>query len=254
MEASAGSPFAECTEGVARLITGQINWDRLTDFVGYGPTTSAHVLFLGMQEKATEGRINLAARSSFAPIEDLYEAHQHKLKPAGVSSPFDELGDPVKQWNAAARFALALHGDPRWFDREIWSRYWRNNLGRKNGTTFLMECFPFPAENYKSDIPGIPNWTRQEIWDFRCSVLRAYLDANPPRIVIAYGEPTKDKVVSLFFSSPSRCIWRQVQGVSKMPASVASNGTTRIAHVGFFGQGCFSQADVPGIVTALQCL
>ena len=88
-----------------------IDWDRLYAFRGYGPEYTPKVLFLGLEEKAVDGIKNLFARASFQQIEDLHEAHQ-KLELAGCCNPFAyERGNPVQQWNTAARFTLALEGE-----------------------------------------------------------------------------------------------------------------------------------------------
>lgn len=225
-----------------------IDWDRMMGFIGYGPTGAADILFLGLEEKALEGALNLEARSSFASIEDLYEAHTQKLGPAGCYNPFQESGNPVLQWNIAARIALKLEGRIEWYDPQAWSAYWRRRLGRKDGNTFLMECFPFPRKNRASRLPAGPGWTSDSLWQERRKVLHGYLDLCPPKVVVAYGKPTKEKAADLFSLSPDA--WRSVPHL-KHPASVASNGRTRVAHVGFFGQGQFSVADIPGIVQAL---
>jgi hypothetical protein len=103
-----------------------IDWNRLFRFLGYGPQDTPEILFLGLEEKighkksATDEeklqatRRNLSARSCFDEIEDLYEAHQNKLGPSGCSNPFARKGNPVRQWNYAARFALAWEGREGW--------------------------------------------------------------------------------------------------------------------------------------------
>ncbi|MGH7206546.1 MAG: hypothetical protein ACREI2_10105 [Nitrospiraceae bacterium] len=230
-----------------------IDWERLISFVGYGPSCAAKTLFLGIEEKAHEGQEakNLRARSLFADIEDLYEAHQTKLEPAGCFNPFGASGNPVQQWNTASRFALALRGDPDWGQASCWSEYWRQELGRRDGSTFLMECFPFPRKSRASGLPGAPPLSEKELWDKRRRFLSQHLSKFPPEIVIAYGAPTKDKVSDLF--SIKTGDWRSVDKVEHA-ASVAINGRTRIAHVGFFGRGQFSFHDIPRIVEALRSL
>jgi len=78
-------------------MTTRIDWNRLLEFVGYGPTEGADLVFLGLEEKAREGSQNLAARSHFEAIEDLRNAHDKILGPAGCRNPFAESGNPVQQ-------------------------------------------------------------------------------------------------------------------------------------------------------------
>ncbi len=232
-------------------MTDRINCDRLISFVGYGPNTAANIVFLGLGE-AGGGIQNLAARSLFDAVEDLFSAHQDKLKPAGVESPFDAAGNPVRQWNYAARFALAIEGDDEWMNPKKWGPYWRERLGRRNGSTLLMEAFPFPRPQHHGSVPGITDMSDEELWRKRCSVLREHLRDRPPNFLIAYGAETKEKAEMLFTAPTRNLAWRHVHGISKMPAHVATNGRTKIAHVGFFGQGCFSSKDIPQIVSALN--
>ena len=222
----------------------------LAGFVGYGPATrSVDVLFLGLEEKALEGKKNLVARSSFDQVEDVWDACHLKLEPAGCSNPFAATGDPVTQWNTAARFALAVEGHPKWHEHTMWSQYWRERLGRRNGNTFLMECFPFPRQSRNTPLPESSPWPDAELWRRRRLVLAAHLDQYPPEFAIAYGKATRAKAADLF--SLPEAAWRSVPGV-KHPASVASNGKTRVAHVGFFGQGLFASAEIPTVVAALR--
>ncbi len=228
----------------------KIDWDHLIQFIGYGPTHSADILFFGLSE-AGGGHENLAARSCFDFIEDLFDAHEKKLKPAGVESPFDRPGNPVRQWNYASRIALCFRGEPSWFHAA--SSYWRSELGRKDGNTFLMEAFPFPSPQHGERIEGSPRWTDDEIWNMRRPILKRHLDSSPPRYVIAYGDETRHKAAELF-GVDGKLDWRTLPGQSRRPLEFAFNGKTRIAHVGFFGQGYFSSADIPRLVSYLQHL
>jgi len=228
-----------------------IAWEKLISFIGYGPPRRAMTIFLGLEEKSREGTKNLRARSLFKNIEDLYEAHQTKLEPAGCFNPFSVDGNPVQQWNTASRFTLALQGNSEWRNPRCWSQYWRHELGRKNGTTFLMECFPFPRKSRKSRLTGVPPPLTEALWQKRRKVLTHHLRRFPPKIVVAYGAPTKKLVSDLF--SIDKGDWKDVNGVMH-GASVAAIGVTRIAHVGFFGRGLFSCDDIPAIVAALRSL
>ncbi len=228
----------------------KIDWDALLRFVGHGPNRAVDVLFLGLKERAVEQERNLTARATFQGVEDLRAAHEVTLARAGCHNPFaDKHKDPVKQWNTASRFALAISGSTSWNDRAAWSDYWRNSLGRAHGSTFLMECFPFPRATRSTPLPGYPDWTDDEVWDRRRPILRQYLTQNAPKFVIAYGKATKAKASELLAVPPDA--WQAVPNLARR-VEVATNGETCIAHVGFFGRGYFANGDIPGIVRAMQ--
>ncbi len=228
-----------------------IDWDRLFAFLGYGPRHTPEVLFFGLEEKNRDGDRNLRARSSFEEIEDLFDAHQNKLGPAGCSNPFAAYGNPVKPWNAAARFILCLAGDRDWQKKWNWSRYWRERLGRRDGTTFLMESCPIPRESRATLIAGYPKYTDETAWQKRREVLARYFASHKPATIIAYGKGTRAKLEELLHIDSSA--WQPVDRVSH-PARVVLVGPTRVAHVGFFGQGCFKMTDIPAIVQAIEAL
>ncbi|MFN0197722.1 MAG: hypothetical protein ACKVT0_13340 [Planctomycetaceae bacterium] len=229
------------------------DWKPLIEFLGYGSSEKcANILFLGLEEKAPEKNYeqNLKARLKFERIEDLREAHERKLGPAADVNPFAKKGNPVRQWNTAARFSLAIEGHPDWNKRTEWRRYWRDQLGRRSGNTFLMECCPIPRPNgnwHPPETPQLPS--DDEVWAKRCPLLQDYLDKCPPKYVIAYGIQTKDKASELF-SIPDDG-WTPIPNVDR-PASIARNDHTCIAHVGFFGRHYFVNYDIPKIVAALK--
>jgi len=78
-----------------------------------------------------------------------------------------------------------------------------------------------------------------------------HLRLNPPTFMVDYGAPTKAKAADLLAIPDGE--WREVPGV-KHPVSVATNGRTRVAHVGFFGRGFFARDDIPAAVRALRAL
>ncbi len=228
----------------------KIDWNALVDFIGYGPNGPIELLFLGLEERADEGERNLAARASFRHVEDLRFAHEHVLASAGCYNPFAESHkNPVQQWNTAARFALALAGSAFWDEHNAWSSYWRNELGRSHGTTFLMECFPYPRRGRSTRLPGAPELTTDEMWLRRLALLRQFVQRNPVQFVVAYGILTKSKAADIFSIDPKA--WHSVPGLNK-PVDIATNGNTCVAHVGFFGQGLFANRDIPAIVRAMQ--
>ncbi|MEX0727063.1 MAG: hypothetical protein WD065_12375 [Planctomycetaceae bacterium] len=228
-------------------------WMPLIQFLGYGLSKKcAEILFLGLDEKAPERNYeqNLRARLKFERIEDLREAHEQKFGPAADVNPFAQNGNPVRQWNTASRFALAIEGHPDWNIRTEWGRYWREQLGWRHGNTFLMECFPIPRPNGNWHPPeALQLPPDNEVWAERCPVLQAYLKKCPPKYVIAYGRATKDKASELF-SIPDGG-WTPIPNVDR-PASIARSGHTCIAHVGFFGRQFFVNCDIPMIVAALK--
>lgn len=238
----------------------KVNESQLLRFIGYGPKRrAAKIVFLGLEERAREGDKNLRARASFRRIEDLREAHENILGPAGCINPFNEkVGgssrrkgkNPVRVWNMASRFALAFLGE-NWRSRDKWAAYWRDQLGQEHGETFLMESFPYPCNSHKEKLSKRSKLSAEKIkvWKRRVKVLQQYLGRFPPQFVIAYGKETKEKVSDLF--KLHKTAWRKIPGC-RNSAWVASRGQTRIAHVGFFGRGNFHKKDIPAIVKALR--
>lgn len=224
---------------------------KLIRFVGYGPKRQVEILFLGYEEHVRGGRTrqgqNLRARMKFKPVMDMKKAHD---KFHEKDNPYhdDANRNRVKVWNAAARFALKFEGHCQWAEKEIWSEYWRNSLGRRQGMTFLMECFSVPAGNHQGIEQVLPpGWTIEKLWGKRKKVLKKHLQEYPPQFVIAYGEDTKEKAMELFnVVNKWRCV-----STSRHPAFVTSNGETHIAHIGFIGRN-FSRTDIPEVVKRLR--
>lgn len=155
----------------------------------------------------------------------------------------------MKQWNTASRFALAMGGSASGNDRPTWSDYWRNFLGRSHGSTFLMECVPYPRATRSTPLPAFPGLTEDDMWKRRLPILRQHVQRVGVKFVIAYGKATKQKASEIFMLKSDA--WRAVSGVSRN-VEIATNGETCVAHAGFFGRGLFANDDILGIVRALQ--
>lgn len=229
----------------------------LEGFLGYG-SDDPLVLFLGTEESNGGGGAAAiqARRTQFQRIEDVYEASQllARADPEFVN-PFAGVRNHVQQWNAASRLRLALGGE-NWSAPQDWQRYWRTYLGRRNGDTFLMECFPVPRANSNVWIKGYkPNstWTTT-----RMPLLRDFTNSIQPRYVVAYGDVASARVADLFpvVVSPydgRNSVWHDLQTMK--PSSVGKTATgVAVARVGFFGQGYFSQSDIRTIVQAMWTL
>jgi hypothetical protein len=202
----------------------------LIEFLGYGSTQPA-VVFLGIEESDGGGGISSwrIREAEFNRVEDMYEACAHKLAKAGVD-PYARPGNPVRVWNRAAEFRLALAGDEPPY--RGWEQYWRASLGRRHGDTFLMECFHLPRRGRQQVVGEDPAMR----WPERLRLLRRFTDTIAPRYIVAYGaEPCR--------LAPS------VFNVTVGDASVELDRRRGIvlARVGFFGQGHFGRSNIGGV-------
>lgn len=236
--------------GQRKLTSRQVR--KLIRFIGYGPRCHVKVPFLGYEERAPRNEKeyykNIRARMNFKPIMDLKEAHD-RLGKAGCRNPFDCDGkNPVKVWNCAARFALEFANHCQWSKRKIWSAYWRDHLGRKEGSTFLMECDPIPKHKHATNIHLPEGWDNDRIWNERKKALLKRLKVLKSQFVIAYGEETKAKVQELF--GVDKDGWQKRQK-GKHQISFASKRRTHIAHVEFLGRGFAYKKGIPFIVDEL---
>lgn len=223
-------------------------------FLGYGdPQHPPTVLFLGIEE-SNGGGGNIAHQvrlTQFQRIEDAQRACQLLAHDPGFINPFTSGGNPVEQWNAAARFRLALAGLP-WDVPANWNRYWRHYLGRPGADTFLMECYPVPRASTNTWIPDY-NPVRQ--WPARQQVLAQFTNRIRPRYVVAYGGPPRRHVADLFPVVSSdldgkRRMWHPLATMRAASIGKTAHGTV-VARVGFFGGGFFNQLDLPLIRDAM---
>jgi hypothetical protein len=206
-------------------------------FVGYGPVRPS-VVFLGIEESDGGGGAAswVVRETEFEPIEDMREAHVQKLQKAGVN-PYAKSGNPVQVWNRAAEFRLALAGRP--FPHDGWEGYWRTRLGRRDGDTFLMECFHVPRRGCRVAVPEDPIAR----WDERLAVLQAFTSTIDPRYVIAYGNQPGELVAQVFNLSIGTGLVERDQ----------RRGVV-VARVGFFGQGRFDRREIPRIAAEMMTL
>jgi hypothetical protein len=221
-------------------MTETIDWDRLISFCGYGPQYTPDVLFFGGLEERARGDqnqllANLFVRSKFAAIEDIFEAHE-KFGIAGCHNPFGPQGKRVNVWHFATKFALALAGGNRWREIGAIEGFWRRKLGRKDGTTFLMDWFPIPRDSTSDPVADCP-YTEEQIQQMRMQSLTGNFAVHQPKTVIAYGKSAKQRIGDLLRIGEDG--WRLISGASQDPASVASIGSMRVALVGHPSNGAF---------------
>lgn len=230
---------------------------QLSQFIGYGPSPKdgrgAQILFLGIEEAAgegEEGKRNLHCRArEYQPIEDLLEAHR-KLRAHKCFDPFSAPAakNPVRVWNMMSRIALALADDPHWNRMDRWNWYWRRRLGRSDGETFLMECFPIPRPGRNHTVSEIPGWHPEKVWPARRQLLQAFIASSPPQYLIAYGNEPGRLVEQLL--GDTRLTWTPIANTKSIEVARAPSGTI-VARTGFFGWGRFRRSDVPLLRNAM---
>lgn len=228
--------------------------DPLLAFLGYGPA-APRVVFLGAEESDGSGGAAALAvrRSQFRSREDAREATE-KLAAgdAAFKNPYAADGHPVEQWNTAARLRLALAD---WRHHRNWGRYWREHLGRFDGDTFLMECFPIPRKGLSTKIVG---YSPRRAWAERVAHLRAFALETRPAYVIAYGNDASERVNEIFPVVESahggrRAVWHPVEGVKRGSiAKMASGGV--VARVAFFGNGGFKLDETEALRASMWSL
>lgn len=161
--------------------------DNLLKFIGYG-SLDASTWFLG-KEEAGAGEEALRIRASFQAVEDCAEAH----KKLGIEK--HHWGRKVLQptWRGMCYIMLALQGqDPT---REVIRNYQADFLGRRHGSTLLMELMPIPrpkAEGwrYGQFIPQFAD--EREYFEIfkprRIACLHDLIAERKPEVVIGYGK------------------------------------------------------------------
>lgn len=217
--------------------------NRIEEFLGYGPGDPS-VLFVGTEESdgGAQSEDNVRVRlAQFDSVMDLQVGTEILESAPGFQSPFKRPGSYVQQWNRASEFRLALAGME--LDETATERYWREYLGREQGDTFLMECFPVPRRHSGQAVLG---YDPEQAWPARREVLRAFARRIAPAFVIAYGDPAGKRIGDLF---PLKSTWNEVPGTR---ATVAlGEGGAAIARTSFFGVGQFKRAHIGPIAEAL---
>lgn len=171
--------------------------DHLCKFIGYGSLT-AETWFLGMEE-AGAGEAALRTRANFDIVEDCADAHlalgiiKHHWGPRAIQST----------WRGMCYVMLAL--DDRCTTREDIRRYQAENLGRRSGSTLLVELMPIPRPRlgwweYDHLIPqfsSVENYI-EKIKPWRISYIRNLYLQQRPGLVIAYGKKYWQDFASIF--------------------------------------------------------
>ncbi|WP_313316131.1 hypothetical protein [Pulveribacter sp.] len=171
---------------MGRLSNNEFN--HLTNFLGYGEI-SAPVWFLGIEESTDNAEI-IRRRISFQAVEDCKEAHE-KL---GITKHHEGDRTIQRTWAYLCRLMLILHNtDPR--DTEAVRTYQAEQLGRKNGETFLGDLLPIPSKSngdwdYENFLPQYSNRQDYEtdILPKRISLWKTQIRTHRPRVVMCYGK------------------------------------------------------------------
>ena len=191
---------------------GNIDLDRLLNFLGYGSPT-APVVFVGMEEGLSPTpslREQLEGRSQFDQIMDL------RLSSGTHAERWFEGDSPPLQptWNMMIRLLLARGGDES-PEPGMMRRYQSRSLGASNGDNALLELMPLPAARMASwpyaDVPEVAErfptrarYVKKEL-PRRIELLRTQLSYGP-ELVVCYGSTYWHHFMNLF---PAVLNWQQ---------------------------------------------
>ena len=174
------------------MLEREILLSYMHNFYGYGAWT-ARLWFVGMEEGGgntlDEIQRRLAAWDQTNELADLYEFHRN-LPDAPWFGTHPRI---QKTWGKLIRIALCAEGRPP--TTEDVRRYQRDELGRRDGSTALIELFPLPS-------PSTQHWTysqcniaeiatrecyRDAIAEHRINAIRDRIRTARPRAIIFYG-------------------------------------------------------------------
>lgn len=183
--------------------------DRLRSFMrtffGYG-SWSAPLWFVGMEEGGG-GSLDEIERRLGAwtgeELEDLRRFH-HAL---GGLQWFAEHPPIQKTWSKLVAVALSAQGQPN--DRESIRRHQRDELGRRDGGTALIELFPLPSRSIGDWIyaaSGLPELSSREAYtrslaESRVQAIQERIDLHKPAAVVFYGAGYRQHWESIAASS-----------------------------------------------------
>lgn len=178
-------------------------------FYGYG-SWDAKLWFVGMEEgggdSLDEIERRLAAWDGSDDLADLREFH----RAIGVDRWFRQRPQIQNTWGKLIRIALAAAGRPT--DAESVRNYQRDELGRRNGDTAVIELFPLPS-------PSTREWLYGETMVTEIATRESYVEALAPHRIgdlrrrILCQQP---KAV-VFYGSVFRRYWAEVAGIEMRP-------------------------------------
>jgi hypothetical protein len=165
--------------------------ERLLSFLGYG-NPKAPFVFVGMEEGLTETLdypllAQLRDRAALPAIVDLFDCSIHPGKYLSGARP------PIQRtWGTLIAMMLCIRDKAT--DNETIRRYQRDQLGRTDGESLLLELMPLPARSMKM-------WTPYDVlfsdYDCRDSYLHSLEEkrvatiretlAYGPKLVVLYG-------------------------------------------------------------------
>ncbi len=163
----------------------------MSTFYGYG-TWSAKLWFVGMEEGGGDTQEEIGMRLdawSGADLQDLRDFHK-QLK----GTDWFSNRPPIQStWSKLIRIALCAGNRPS--DTEAVRLFQRDELGRRDGNTALIELFPLPSpstQHWTYGACGIPALATREIYRdsmaaSRMKTIQDRIDAHKPTAVIFYG-------------------------------------------------------------------
>jgi hypothetical protein len=205
-----------------------IDTARLNDFMhrfyGYG-SWDAPLWFVGMEEGGGNTLEELECRlKSWDGSDDLVDLKDFHSKLGGTDW-FSDRPKIQSTWGKLIRVALACEG--RTPDRESVRTYQRDELGRKNGSTALLELLPLPSPSTSHWIYGSLELAtlkdrasyRDAMIPFRTDAIRRRLKQHQPRVVLFYGLDYREHWETI--------VEQPFQQEPEARFSTATNSTTR---------------------------
>lgn len=201
-------------------------------FYGYG-SWSARLWFVGMEEGGGDNIDQLSNRLAIwngEELEDLQKFHE----PLGGTNWFGAHPPVQRTWGKLIRIALCADARPS--DLESVRVYQREELGRRDGASALIELFPLPSPSTKQWTyreAGMPQIATRETYreflgEERTVTIQRRIDHFGPRAVVFYGlsyRPYWEKIAGTPFlpvqGARFRVAWRNSTVLILAPHPVA---------------------------------
>lgn len=188
------SPFALPNVDRSVMIDLDVLDSFMRGFYGYG-MWAAKLWFIGMEEGGGDSLAEIERRvrawddRGRKELEDLYEYH----RAIGITQYFGPSAKIQTTWGKLARITLATGGGS--VDTEEVREYQRSKLGRKDGSTAVIELLPLPSPStahWLYSATGIEHLSTREAYSERVAPpreqdIRHFIAQYRPETVVFYG-------------------------------------------------------------------
>lgn len=159
--------------------------EKLLNWQGYG-NPAGQFWFIGMEEGGSPPTKELAARADlWEPVEDL------ALAPRPWEHNLNLEKSITSVWDGMCKIVGRISGAPDWNENSFVRKYQSEQLGRREGETFLTEVLPLPKRRahewpYESLWPTREQY-EEEIRPERLQMLRSLYEQWKPALTFCYG-------------------------------------------------------------------